>query len=178
MVIQYLRTIVMRYRDFLYACIGGVLLGIGFIVPSLWFFSLFSFFPFLLSVMRERASASRIFSLGLVFGFIAYGLSFSPNFWGIFPLTWLGINNLLVEVLGVGFIWSSTVLVFALCSGLYALVFRLVMTNSWFDIFLASSGWILADWLGAWLFSLVNAGSATLYGSHFTIGSFGYLLAD
>src|SRR3989344_2124619 len=100
MVIQYLRTIVMRYRDLLYACIGGVLLGIGFIVPTLWFFSLFSFFPFLLSVLGERTSASRIFSLGLVFGFVSYGLSFSPTLWGVLPLSWLGIDEPLIEVLG------------------------------------------------------------------------------
>src|SRR3989344_2296663 len=74
-------TSVMRHRDFLYACFGGTLLGIGFVVLSLWFLSPLSFVPFLFAVLGEAKSTSRLFSLGLVFGFVAYGLSFSPTFW-------------------------------------------------------------------------------------------------
>ena len=169
-------TAVMSYRDVLYACVAGVLLGIGFVMPSFWFFSLFSFAPFLWALYRQT-TLRRAALLGFLFGCVAYGLSFYPSFWTAQSLSLVGVTGPWLQLLLVAFVWGLTVLIFAISAGLFALVVHILRTRSWLDVLLVASCWPLADWIGAWLFSLVNANKGVLLGPHFSLGSFGYLLA-
>lgn len=168
----------MPYRDFLYACLGGVLLGVGFIVPALWFFAFVGFTPLLYVLWHREVSLPKAFVLGLLTGLIGYGLSFYTNFWDTLPLAWLGIGEAWVGWLVVGAIWLLTVLVFSIGAGLFALVVRWLRTDTFSDVFVAAAAWPLADWGGAWLFYLFNFDPNMLPGPHFSIGSFAYQLAS
>jgi len=170
--------IVMQYRDFLWACVGGILLGIGFVAPTLWWISLFAFAPFLHAILSSPVALfRRVFFLGFAFGYVAYGLSFYPSFLTARSISLAHVVEPWQYILIGVFLWSSTVLAFALSTGLFALIVRALHSSSWLDVPLVASAWPLADWLGAWIFSLANANEGVLYGPHFTLGSFGYLLA-
>lgn len=167
----------MPYRDFLYACLGGILLGVGFIVPALWWTSLLAFAPFLYAISRA-GSRWRIFALGALFGFVAYGLSFYTVFWSTLPLGWLGITQTWFAVFAVFLIWFMTTAGFALAMGGFAIFVRWCGLSSWMALLGVPSAWVLADWLGMWIFSIHTLGPHSILGANFSMGSFGYLLAD
>ncbi|MBI4087837.1 apolipoprotein N-acyltransferase [Candidatus Kaiserbacteria bacterium] len=167
----------MRLYDILLALAGGVALGIGFVVPPLWWTAFFGLAPLLFAISHEGYRARHVFGLGMLAGFAGYGLSFYPVFWQTLPLTWLGITQMWFAVFVVGLIWSMTVVGFSIASGVFAILVRPYLSK-WFALIYVPSAWVVADWAGAWIFSFQTLGPHSLLGTDFTMGSFGYLLAE
>jgi apolipoprotein N-acyltransferase len=168
----------LRLGDVLLSLCGGALLGIGFIVTPLWWTSLIGFAPILFALSRDEYRLRDVFALGFLAGFAAYGLSFYEVFWSTLPLSWLGIKEAWFAIFAVFLIWFLTVAGFALTTGLFAMFIRWSGARSWTALVVIPSAWVIADWLGMWIFAIHTLGPDSLLGANFSMGSFGYLLAD
>ncbi|HET8580971.1 MAG TPA: hypothetical protein VFL98_00690 [Candidatus Paceibacterota bacterium] len=157
------------------AILGGILLGAGDRIPALWFLSLFGFFPLTMLLARGKSIRS-VFGWFLLAGFCAYGLSLNALFWDSLPLTWLGVSGI-SGVLIIAIVWLFSVVIFMVpFSALLTLAWRL-SDASRLALVVVPSAYVLGDWAGAWLFSIVNYGPFGLLGPNFTMGSPAYQLA-
>ena len=168
----------LRFLDVFLALAGGALLGIGFVAPMFWWTALFGLAPILLALSREGLRKRDAFLLGFLGGFAGYGLSFYTVYWSTLPLTWLGITEAWFAVFAVFLIWFMTAGGFALAIGLFAMLVRWSRLRSWHALLGIPAAWVLADWLGMWVFSIHTLGPNAILGANFSMGSFGYLLAD
>ena len=158
--------------------LSGVLLGIGFVIPSLWFISLFGLVPFLFGVQREQPNATQAFLHGLLIWFILQGSALHAIFWHTLPVDWYGISSWWVQILVVFGSWMLAVAILALGVGLFGGVQRWVKTDSMFDVLIIPALWVLCEILSSLVFSVITIGPGSLVGAHFTLGYLGYLLAN
>jgi apolipoprotein N-acyltransferase len=166
----------MNLYTVLLSILAGAFLGIGFLVPSLWFISLFAFLLIMVWMMRVK-SARVAFALACVTGSVAYGFSFRALFFDALPFDWLGLSG----ITGVAVmmpIYVITVLTFAVPFGSFLTLAWRFRTNTWMDMLLFPSAFVVATWLGAWVFSIVNYGPFALIGPHLLMASLGYQLAE
>jgi apolipoprotein N-acyltransferase len=158
---------------------SGILTGIGFVIPPMWPFALVGMTPILWVALREETSPRRAFLHGFLFGFVLYACALYGIFWSVVPLDWAGIGKgVIAQYVFSGAAWAMTAATLALATGAWAWIVRSLRANRWTDIALAPSAWVLAEFIGAFLFSLENYGKGDLIGAHFSLGFLGNLLAD
>ncbi len=163
-------------RPVFFSVLGGLLLGIGFVVPIVWTLVFFGFIP-LLYALSEARSDAHAFGLGWCSGFALYGCAIFGIFWFTLPLDWLGVFPLWFQIVLVGISWSLTSSGLALSVGLFAVVVRRLSSDSWHDVFIVPAAWVLCEWLAMWEFSIQNAGNGSILGAHFGLGQLGNLVA-
>src|SRR3989338_6977108 len=110
--------------------LSGVLLGVGFVIPSLWFTALFGLVPFLFGIQREEPSATRAFLGGFLIGLILQGSALYAIFWHTLPIDWYGISSWWVQILVVLGSWMLAAVLLALGAGLFGAVQRWVRAES------------------------------------------------
>lgn len=153
------------------------LLGIGFTFPVLWplsFLGIALFTQTALSLTSHKRTALYAYICGVGFSTLALAAIFI----GILPLDWYGITSVPFQIaMAVGSLFfaaavlGSHFVVFALC-------IRTFKTNSWRDVLIFPSLWVLCEWIGSWIFYLVFIGPGAYFGAHFTLTRIGYLLAE
>lgn len=160
-----------------WSCISGALLGIGFIVPFFWF-AAFGGVTLILFVLEFSRTKRESFVQGYLVGIVLYLFVLGGIAFGVYPLDWFGVSDPIYQVLAIGIIWAGAAIVFGFCIGLCSVAIKILTTNSWFDVFLFPSLWVLFEWCTSFVFYGVFFGPGSLFGPHFTLGWVGYLLAE
>jgi apolipoprotein N-acyltransferase len=156
---------------------GGLLAGIGVLVPWLWFLSIVGVATFAYALEASRTEARLLTGLkGSLFGLV---FSATALFWGwdILPLSWTGISDSTGWNL-VCIYWLSTSLVFGLFFGVFALVYGLLeKLSTWMRTLFAASLWVLIQYGQMWAFAILTIGPGSLVVPHFSATMLGYAFA-
>jgi apolipoprotein N-acyltransferase len=155
---------------------GGMLLGTGFVAPQLWPLVFFGFVP-LIEGIRQARSLGQTFLFGWLAGSVLYGLGCFGIWWQTLPLDWLGFFDLWFQVLLIAVSWALTAAGLALFVGMFAVMFKYLSDNTWWDFIYFASAWVVCEWLSAWWFSIQNVGPHTIVGPDFSLASVGNLLS-
>ena len=158
------------------AVFAGALLGAGFLVQALWPLVLVGIVPLLVAL--RGASLARSCAYGWLASWVISLFALAPILWGSLPLDWYGFSSVWSQWFGVGFSWLLMSAVFALGGALFGALVRWYATSSSLEILVIPSAWVLSEWAGAYLFSIIGAGSGSLIGAHFTLSHIGYILAN
>lgn len=155
---------------------SGILLGISFNSPDLWFFAFLAFLPIFHFLYQEKLSLKRIFIGGWVFGTVFLGIAYIP-IWQTLPLDWLGVESVFLQILFVFIYWGSLVSSLAVFSGgLWAVAAHLLKRKHFFDAVVFAALWIFFEYARMWWFALLNAGDTITTEPYFSSGFIGYLL--
>ena len=163
-----------------YALISGTLLGLGYALPfaaPLVFVGLLPFLSFLYGEQSHKRSPGRLFCAGWLLGSV-YCAIVVVWFFDALPLQWAGVEVWWQGVLLVVLAWALTAVCMGFATGLWALAASYLMRRHWSDIMLISVLFVASEYLRMWLFALLTAGPASLYGAHFSVGMLGYALAS
>ena len=162
--------------DLFLAAVSGLLLGIGFYIPVLWPLVFVGLVPFLYVSARAPGDWKRRALLGLVLGLTLYGCALAAIFWHTLPVDWFGIESVALQVFAVGGSWLLAASILALGTVAFSVALPFV-SSGWRSLLFVPLAWVLGEWLGAFLISILLAGPGSLLGAHFTLGYLGYLLA-
>jgi len=165
-----------EYIDY-YPVVSGVIMAVSFTVPSLWFLGFVGMVPFFAFLYQENLNLKKVFLNGLIFGFIFMG-SVLSWFWSTYPLEWAGVGNDYVAFFATFLGWFVASIFFSLFITAWAIIFNRFKKNNLYDIFFASSLWVIFEYLRAFAFSLFLVSSVSLTGPHWTLGFLGYILAE
>lgn len=160
------------------ALAGGILLGIGFLIPPLWPLSFIGIAPLCLCATDQRLSWRRAALLGWLAGFAVYGLAVFGVYWHALPVAWLPGDEFASQFIFVLMNWILTSACMGLATALWAAGMRFFATDTWLDIIFAAAAWVLSEVAAAYLALAPNYGPGSIIGPHFTLGSVGYQLAD
>lgn len=159
------------------ASLAGMLLGAGFLLPGLWFLALVGIVPLLAALKESRAfSAAALY--GWITSFVISLLALAPIFWGTLPLDWYGISSSFAQWFLVGGSWVLASAVLALGGGVFGALVYWYGSDSWKSVFFVPAAWVVSEWLGSFVFSVIGAGPGSLVGAHFTLHYIGYILAN
>lgn len=167
----------MKKNFLLYSVISGITLGIGFIFQYLWPLSFFGIALLVFVILKAHTLKSSVL-YAYFSGLISWSFSLGAIFFSALPLYWYGIYNVELQILLVVGSLLLTVGVAALGFVVAALAIRFFYTNTWRDILIVPSVWVLSEYLGALGFYAISFGPGSYFGPHFSIGWLGYLLAD
>lgn len=157
--------------------LSGILLGISFNYPSVWFMSLFALIPFIHFLYTTTFSLKKIFFAGWLFGFTFLGIVL-VWLWHTLPLDLPGTEDSLFGVALVLFSWGSSVFTISFFVGLFAVAFYKLKRGTIFDVLLIAFLWIFFEYFRMWGFALLTISSESLFGPHFSVGFLGYILAS
>ena len=155
----------------------GSLLGVGFVVPALWWL-VFPGLVWWLCLITQAKSYSQASVNGLYTFFILNVWSYSW-FLSVPPVDWLPVADELVWVFVVVY-WLTS----ALWSALPGLLLAPILYYSyqkffiWFLVPIVSIGWVMADILGSLLFSIFFYGPGGTINTNMSVGYIGYQLAQ
>lgn len=160
------------------AVAAGVCLGLGYVFSLLWP-AVFVGSALMLASIVHAQSAREVLQGSFVASFIGYGLAFSVFVFTTLPLDWLGITSpvlgfftaLFVCIIGAASLAAS----FSFSMGLV----HFLSKNSVMRVYaLFPFAWVLNEWLGPLLFSVVHAGPFSRIHTEFSVASFSYALAE
>lgn len=156
---------------------SGFLLGIGFIFPTLWWLCFVGLAPILFLYRVKTFTRFEAFWYAWLTGFILHLFALYAILWHTLPLDWFGVSSSVAEFVLIGGIWIFTAGTLALGTGLFGLLLK--STDRFGAGFvIVPLAWIISEWFGSFLFSIIHLGPDTLIGAHFTLGHIGYLLAN
>jgi hypothetical protein len=159
--------------------VSGLLLGVGFVYPPVWFLSLFGITLQLYLIINVKPWRY----LG---SFLAWGIKFLlvlSFYWSIYPIQWLPFSfSPAVEVLLVGLYWI-TVSVFLATGGLVlAGAIRglkgVLQHTPWLGFMVVPMIWVGSEVAGSYLLSLFTLGSGSTINGYFSFGYIGLLLSE
>jgi len=171
-------TLLMSSRSLVYSALSGALLGVGFVVPVLWFVSFLGLALFLWTVRKVQPNSTSAFFYGWLLGLVLHCFALYAIFWHTLPLNWYGIESQWVQIVAVGGSWLLASAVLALGTGVFGVALRWVRKDSSITLLTIPALWVLCEWLSSFIFSIISAGPGSLIGAHFTLGFVGYLLAN
>lgn len=163
--------------SFVFPIFSGMLLGIGFVKPSLSFLCWFALLPLIYFLNLKKISLGKSFLAGWLAGFIYFG-QVLIWFFETWPLDWIGIEEKFIGEMIVFLIWCFAISFLALFVGFFSLSYQLLKKENWSDLLLIPALWIVFSYLGAWGSSLLFAGSQSLFGPHWSWGNLAYLLNE
>jgi len=161
---------------FILPAFSGLLLGVGFIFPSLRPLVWIALLPLLFFLNSGKISLKESFFAGFITGFIFLGQVFlwifevTPNFT---DMRSEALNFFLISL-----IWLTLSGFLALFTGLFSLIYQFLKRRSLWNILLIPSLWVIFDYLRVWAFGVFTGGSESLLGSHWTLGNLAYSLAQ
>jgi apolipoprotein N-acyltransferase len=157
--------------------LSGVCLGIGFLVPPLWWTVFIGIAGFFIAIDRSVRWQQAV--LG---GWLAFTIKmlFSIGwFWTTYPIILIDLSLGAAELPVIGFYWSTVAMAIGVSGGILAGVlwkFRHVCTNRG-GLLVGVLLWPLSEILGAWLFSVFTYGTGGSLNTLFSFGMAGYHLA-
>ena len=157
--------------------IAGVLLGLATTLPYTFVLVFLGLVPFLI-LIEQRISLRDLLTKSFIFGAAFYGTVYSW-FWGVFPLTWIGIQSPFISFAFLAFAWVTTIIVLALVMVFRAYLAKfLIQQHKEFYTFIVASVWVLFEYVGAVTFAILWSGKSALIGAHWTFGFLGYAVAE
>lgn len=166
-------------KKILLAVISGISLGIGFVIPQIWWIVFFGMGTFLYLLSKSSSfKQTTLYAYGV--GLVWHGVALAPIFFSVFPFDWFGVPSITLQVLVVMFSWLVATFVFSLGAGVFGAfywVFR-EHVKTLHALYVLPLAWVLSEWIGMWMFSITLAGPGSLIGAHMSAGSIGYLLAN
>ncbi|MEY4668727.1 MAG: apolipoprotein N-acyltransferase [Pseudomonadota bacterium] len=163
-------------RVLLLLTIASCLTCLGIVFPSLWF-AVFPGLALFFTILRTHVH--RVWSAalcGLIFGCSTGGAG-TIWFWDTLPLTFLGINDPIIQTIAVGMTWSYVAISLGLPIVGGAIAIWLCRSSLWFPI-LAPFIWMLCEVGRMWSFALTTWGPQSLFGPHFSAASVGYAITE
>lgn len=161
------------------AVLMGILLGIGFIVPSLWWISVVAL-VWSLHALKTSTSYGQAIKLFLLVWWIKSLCSLS---WYVstYPINWLGIENHTYQIILVGVYWFTSSLWLALGGIILALVGRFLFLHNYVPevVWYCSMPllWVLCELISGLTFALFSYGPGSIVDFYFvSFGMVGYLL--
>ena len=171
----------MRLRKTLTPLCAGALLGIGFIIPALWWCSFLGVVLFFEASFKAQSLRSAAIAGGVT-GILWYGIMLAPTFWGILPLDWFGIDSIAMQIIAVSFSWALASFVPALGVALLSVIlFRIDAKGkleTYSSLLYVPALWVLTEWVSAFLVSIASFGPGTRINGDFFFGGTGYLVAN
>jgi len=156
---------------------SGLLLGLGSILPEFGFFVWFGLVPLFIFLNSKEVSVRRAFKGGYLAGliFLSHVFAWSFDAW---PLNWLGIDNKILALFLVIFLWMILIGFLALFFGFFSLAYRQCRRKGIAMLLAAPALWIVFEYARSWGLGILLAGKESLLGPHWTFGNLAYLLAQ
>ena len=160
--------------------ISGLLLGVGFVVPALWFLGFFGAASCAWCVWNESTLRRSILGLWLAFTIkAAFAVSF---FWATYPIEWLPLELGEVQILFIGVYWFTTALWLGSGAVFMAAIIWLMKQKKWCTYFhtalVMPFAWVAAEIIGSLIFSIMFYGPGGAVTTAFSFGFVGYLVAE
>ncbi len=154
----------------------GLLLGAGFVIPSLWFLSIVGVAWLIHQMIKDGAlvTVGFVWVAWLVKYLLALGW-----FWSVYPIYWLE-TSVITEALIIGFYWVTA----SLWLSVGGLVFYFILKNlkqflsRKIVLGIAPFIWLLSELIGALFFSIATIGPGGTVTTKFSFGFIGYHLAQ
>lgn len=154
----------------------GISLGVGFIIPAIWWVGILAVSSFLLKV-RYIASYKEALGAGFLVGLFSNLLVFSWV-WSTYPIDWIEVG-LVWQIFFITIYWLLTASAIALSTAFFALAFWwLSHKKEWLGIVIAPFVWLGSEILGSFLFALVMYAPEGGIQAKLSFGYVGYLLAE
>ncbi len=158
--------------------LAGGLLGIGFIVPSLWWLCIVGIILVLHQVVSINKTAT-----ACAFAFGAWSIKSACAlvwFWSAYPLDWLSIPSLFAQYSVISFYWLTSSLWLGSGGVFFALgvryLYRVPVVPKFIWYLTIPFLWLLGELVAALVFSLFTMGPGSFIQSYFSFGQIGYLL--
>jgi len=156
----------------------GLLLGIGFVVPTLWAAGLLGI-ALTISLTLQTGSTKQVLLGSLLAWTIKSALALTW-FWSVYPIEWLPVNLGGLELVVI-FVWWLTASLWLGTGGMFfALVLRklhqLILGN--YALLAVPIIWVVAEMFGSLVFSILTIGTGGVITTAFSFGYVGYLAAD
>jgi apolipoprotein N-acyltransferase len=155
------------------ACVCSAL---GIVFPELWFLAPLALALFFSLLRGPSVSMSRAATYGLMFGCASAGAG-TVWFWDTVPLSFLGIDSIVVQFCAVGMTWAYVSLSLAAPVPLAALVLRSSGRLVWFPC-ISAVVWALTEVARMWAFACTTWGPQSFFGPHFSAAAVGYSLTE
>jgi apolipoprotein N-acyltransferase len=156
---------------------SGLCLGIGFLVPPLWWTVFVGIAVFFVAV--EHTRSLRYAAVGGLVAFTGKMLLSVGWFWSTYPIDWIDASARFVQLPLIGFYWGTVALAIGVSGSVLAVV--LWKLKNWSipggGFFSAAILWPLSEVLGAWIFSVFTYGTGGTLNTLFSFGMSGYHLA-
>lgn len=161
---------------FLLWLLSGILFGVSFVIPALWWCFLPGFVLFLYGIRHER-SLYKIFFYGWLVGSLQYGGAFFWV-WSAYPILWMQDQSMLLQLSAIGYYFALTSIAVGLGSGICAIAIKRLGNDPVRMIGFVPLIWVLSEVLKSLLFSIYAMGDGGFIYAGFSYGYIGYLLAE
>lgn len=168
-----------RIKDLFYLVGAAALMIAGYEYSALWPLAILGIAIFLWRILNV-ASGHESFFIGWILGAIFWGGIFRWIF-AVWPAEWAGLEKEAIVLPLVFAIWIFLSFVMGGAAGFSAFaVHKFKQFGLWRSGLLVfiPSVWALAEYVRAWIFSVVSWGEGALLGPHWTFGHIGYIFAD
>lgn len=176
-----LRSFLYRH-DVSFFIISGIGIALATNYPQkLWWLSLISITPILywFYIVRVNKQRGFVYSyISLLLFFILYTTLSTLYILRTYPLDWLGIESLFLNVVIIAGSWLIFIASISIISAFWSLIILFTPTTDRFSgVVLGSSFWIGLEYVRSWMVGFATHSSETLLGAHHTYYVFGYLVA-
>ena len=162
------------FKKLFEASLVGALLGVGFVIPAMWWCSFIGVAYFMYLLEEDRMTIS--------LAWFAWGVKYLLTlwwFWSVYPIDWFGISLGWFEIVGIGFYWTTAAVWLGSGGALLVYLYRLVKKRLLkFATLLLPGLWLVSELFGALFFSIVTYGPGASIGTQFSFGFVGYHLAQ
>lgn len=158
----------------------GILLGLPFVFPSVWWVALIGVGGFLL-LLQKTQSATSVY-LGAWFAWTLKYLIVLSWFWSVYPIDWLSIDVGKLQLVFIGLSWIICGVSLGIGGVVFACMYmrarRICARTPILLYVLLPLAWVVAEVIGSYAFSIASIGPGGAITSAFSFGYSGYLLAQ
>jgi hypothetical protein len=169
----------LKQTSYLQAVVVGLGLGIGFMVPLLWWVAILAIAWMLYALHTTIRTRKLIILFTIVWG--VKSLCSLIWVWNVFPIHWIGDISVGAQLALLVMYWLTAGLWLGSGGALVALLSRLVITRSFTSKYFVLGAfpfiWLLSELFAAGVFSVFTAGPGSSIQTYFSFGMIGYLLA-
>jgi apolipoprotein N-acyltransferase len=167
-----------KNNGILHWIVAGLLLGVGFVVPLLWWFGVVGIAGVIYLALHEP-SLKRLALGGLLAWTIKSALALIW-FWSVYPIDWVGVDLGYLQLVLIFFWWITASVWLGFGGIVFALICLLLKQKTQPAIMYIAIPfvWILAELLGSLAFSVITIGPGGSITTAFSFGYVGYLLAN
>ncbi len=157
--------------------VTGLLLGIGFVIPVVWFLGIAGIGSTIYLALRQ--SELKHVVLGSLLAWTTKSALSLVWFWSVYPIEWIGIDLGYIQLILIFFWWSTAALWLGSAGIVFAIGCRLLQKHTSLVVTYLSIPflWIASEMFGSLIFSIITIGPGGSVTTAFSFGYVGYLLA-
>lgn len=157
----------------------GICLGIGFIVPILWWVGLISVW-WVINALQEKVSIQKFVAVFFLIWTIKSLFAISW-LWYTYPIDWVGNLSRSIQPVLIFMYWISGAMWLGMGGVVFVLVClwaqRRLFSRQYQLLILIPCMWLLAEIAGTTIFSFFTGGAGSFIQSYFSFSMIGYLFA-